>query len=90
MYSQAATLTHIPTLKSFDRAVGKSQVKIVRDFIKIVPDYLNLPNTNGYTALGNATNNNDEAMVELLLESGANVNLGILKIRRTPLHVSDP
>ncbi|CAO1430006.1 unnamed protein product [Diamesa serratosioi] len=77
----------IPSQKTFDRAVKKSQLHLIKDLINRAPDLINLT-SGSFTPLACATNNNDLNVVKLLLEHGADVNLGIPEMKRTPLHIA--
>lgn len=65
----------------------KSQLHLITDFLQRAPDLINLT-SNSFTPLACATNNNDLNVVKLLLDNGADVNLGIPEMKRTPLHIA--
>ena len=60
---------------------------MITDFLQRAPDLINLT-SNSFTPLACATNNNDLNVVKLLLDNGADVNLGIPEMKRTPLHIA--
>jgi len=61
----------------------KGKVSQLRKLLSEQPELLNYVNQNGYTPLSSACENSEEECVKLLLELGANVNLGAKRI--TPI-----
>lgn len=74
-------------MKSFHRAVEKSEVRVAAEILKNYPEYVNT-SQNDFTALATAVNNADFGMAKMLLDNGAAVDKGIAKINKTPLQVS--
>lgn len=81
------TLPDVPSTMAIFRAVKKSQPALIRKLLSIKPDLINVP-VNGETLLYQAVRNNNLEVIDLLLEFGANVNLGVPSNLETPLHVS--
>lgn len=84
---RASTKPNIPSTESLFRAVRKSQEYILKRYLKAKPSLINVPEPNGLTPLANAVVFRSKDCVRILLESGANVNLGCLVTNRTPLQV---
>ncbi|XP_058812737.1 putative ankyrin repeat protein RF_0381 [Topomyia yanbarensis] len=81
------TLPDVPSAVALFRAVKKSQSALVRKFLSVKPDLVNVP-VNGETLLYQAVRNNNLEIVDLLLEFGANVHLGLPINGETPLHLA--
>lgn len=81
------TLPDVPSTMAIFRAVKKSQPALIRKLLSIKPELINVP-VNGETLLYQAVRNNNLEVIDLLVEFGANVNLGVPCNSETPLHVS--
>ncbi|CRL08179.1 CLUMA_CG021056, isoform A [Clunio marinus] len=77
----------VPSHTSFIRAIQKSHLELIKHYIELMPDFIELT-FKSYSALSIAVSNNDIAVVRLLLEQGADVNFGIPEMSRTPLHIA--
>lgn len=84
---RASTMPNIPSTISINRAVRKSQEYLLKRYLKAKPSLINVPGPNGLTPLANAVIYGNKDCVRILLESGANVDLGCLTTKRTPLQV---
>ncbi|EAT48858.1 AAEL000113-PA [Aedes aegypti] len=81
------TLPDVPSTMAIFRAVKKSQPALIRKLLSIKPELVNVP-VNGETFLYQAVRNNNLEVIDLLLEFGANVNLGVPSNSETPLHLA--
>ncbi|KAG5673650.1 hypothetical protein PVAND_003678 [Polypedilum vanderplanki] len=78
----------VPSHKTFIRsAVQKSQVHLLKSYLKLMPDYLTLT-FKSHSALCLAVLQNDLNVAKFLLDEGVDVNIGIPEIKRTPLQVA--
>lgn len=62
-------------------------MNVIKAHLELMPDFLTLT-FKSYTVLGIAVSNNDLVVAALLIEQGADVNLGIPEMLRTPLHIA--
>lgn len=69
------------------RAIQKSQLHLIKSYLKLMPDYLNLT-FKSHSALCLAVKQNDLNIAKYFLDEGTDVNVGIPEIKRTPLHVA--
>ncbi|XP_058466242.1 putative ankyrin repeat protein RF_0580 [Malaya genurostris] len=81
------TLPDVPSAVAVFRAVKKNQLALTRRFLSAKPELVNVP-VNGETLLYQAVRNNSLEVVDLLLELGANIHLGIPVIGETPLQLA--
>lgn len=85
---KGCTIPDTPTCTSLHRVIKKSQENIVRRFLTVKPDLVNVTGPRGLTPLAVATINGDKSMVNILLTAGADVNIGCPSSKRTPLHLA--
>jgi ankyrin repeat protein len=78
----------VPSHKTFIRAVQKSQLQLIKSYLKLMPDYLTNLTFKSHSALCIAVLQNDLNVVKFLLDEGADVNIGIPELKRTPLQVA--
>jgi ankyrin repeat protein len=69
------------------RAIQKSQINLLKAHLELMPDYLTLT-FKSQSALCLAVTQNDLDVAKFLLDEGADVNIGIPEMKRTPLHVA--
>ncbi|KAL9693700.1 hypothetical protein quinque_012985 [Culex quinquefasciatus] len=81
------TLPDVPSTLSVFRAVRKSQPALIRKLLSIKPALVNVP-VHGETLLYQAVRNGNLEVIDLLLEFGADVNLGMPCNAETPLHLA--
>ncbi|XP_053698549.1 uncharacterized protein LOC128745500 [Sabethes cyaneus] len=81
------TLPDVPSTTAVFRAVKKSQPELIRKQLSIKPELVNVP-VNGETLLYQAVRTGNVEVIDLLLELGANVNLGVPMNGETPLHLA--
>lgn len=77
----------VPSHKTFIRAIQKSNLNLIRNHLELMPDFLTLT-FKSHSALSIAVSNNDLLVAKLLLDQGADVNVGVPGISRTPLHTA--
>lgn len=71
-------------LTSFHRTVQKRQTHSFKLYVQNFPDFINMPGRGGVTAIGFGVIHDNDDCVRFLLENGAQVNLGIPELGRTP------
>lgn len=62
-------------------------MNLIKSYLELVPDFLQLT-FKSHTALSLAVSNNDLVVAKLLLDQGADVNVGIPLMSRSPLHIA--
>lgn len=77
----------VPSHNTFIRAIQKSNLNLIKSFLSLVPDFINLT-FKSHSALSLAVSNNDMAVAKLLLDYGADVNFGMPEMKRSPLHIA--
>lgn len=75
---------HDTTLATFHRTIEKHMMQALKTALMVKPEFINMPGKGGYTALAIAVRADNDDAVRILLSHGAQVNLGLAKLNRTP------
>ncbi|XP_055594156.1 putative ankyrin repeat protein RF_0381 [Uranotaenia lowii] len=81
------TLPDVPSTMAVFRAVRKGQLAMVRRMLSVKPHLVNVP-VNGESLLYQAVRTENLDMIELLLDFGAEVNLGVPGNGQTPVQLA--
>ncbi|XP_035777131.1 putative ankyrin repeat protein RF_0580 [Anopheles albimanus] len=84
---KACTLPNVPSTMGVYRAVKKGQPGLVRRLLFTRPELVNVP-VHGETFLYLAVRAGSVDLVNVLLDSGANIDLGVADTGVTPLHLA--
>uniref|UniRef100_A0A182JB71 ANK_REP_REGION domain-containing protein n=1 Tax=Anopheles atroparvus TaxID=41427 RepID=A0A182JB71_ANOAO len=84
---KACTLPNVPSTMGLYRAVKKCQPGLVRRLLHARPELVNVP-VHGETFLYLAVRSGSLELVNVLLDGGANIDLGVPDTRVTPLHLA--
>lgn len=86
--TKGCTLPAEPTAICLFRAIKKDQQFLVKRILRRRPSLIEYPGPNGYLPLANAISFSEMCIVDVILSTGASVNVGNPNNNRTPLHVS--